>query len=290
MASLAPHQFSLANLASCRSELRYAYRGLVPTRGGTGRYSPAWFSCWLIEAGWGEVMFADGRRGHAQEGQWLLSPPYLPRDQSFSRDASIISVAFSLPLPQGIDPQRVLPRVVEDGDAVARLQKAAVAMLAVLNDSAAPDQGARRCLEGLDLASWLRAQEHLAAFVAQWHAAWGEVEPAPAPVLDARVQAARTLIGAAARMGAVPYAHVQERTGLSRAHLDRLFRSQLGHSPKEELDRRVLERVLRRLADPLKPLKAIAHELGFADSSHLCRWFRQRTGQSPERYRRAVPT
>jgi len=291
MSTSAPARYPWFELAATRPELRYAYRGLVPGRGSHGTFSPAWFSCWLVEQGTATVLFTDGRRIQAEEGQWLLCPPYVARDQFFPAGASIISVAFHLPLPPGCDPTRALPLVVTEAEAVAALQEPAVAMLSVLNDSAAPDRGDRRVLAELDLGSWLAAQRHLAAFVAVWFGLWGDATATPASVarpLDARVRTARTLIGADARMAAVPYARIQERTGLSRVHLDRLFASELGHSPKEELDRRLLERVLRRIADPHRPLKAIAHELGFADSSHLCRWFRRRTGQSPERHRRLI--
>lgn len=283
-----PARYPWFELAATRAELRFAYRGLVPGHGTQRTFSPAWFSCWLIEQGAAIVTFADGRRVEAEEGQWLLSPPYLSRDQFFPLGASIISVAFHLPLPPGCDPLRALPLVVSEAEAA--LQEPALAMLSMLNDSAAPDRGDRRQLAELDLGSWLAAQHHLAAFVAVWFRLWGDATatPASATSLDARVRTARTLIGADARMAAVPYARIQERTGLSRVHLDRLFTRELGHSPKEELDRRLLERVLRRLADPHRPLKAIAHELGFADSSHLCRWFRRRTGQSPERHRRLI--
>lgn len=284
-----PTRYRLPELASIRPELRYAYRGLVPGHGQTGRYSPAWFSCWLIESGWGEADFGGGRRVRAHEGEWLLSPPYAPRDQSFPRDAQIISVAFSLSLPAGMDPHQVLPLIIRDGTTAARLQTVALPLIRALSNSASPDLRRERYPDGLDLATWLEVHQHLSTFVATWYRAWGNTESTASPVIDSRVQLARTVIGLDARMGPVPFEHIQERTGLSRVHVDRLFRTTLGHSPKEELDRRILERVLRRLADPQRALKSIAHELAFADSSHLCRWFRRRTGHSPERYRRAVP-
>ena len=198
-------------------------------------------------------------------------------------------MAFSLALPAGIDAHRVLPLVIGDAAASARLQSAALPLIIALTSTASPDPRRERHPESLDVATWLEVHQHLRAFVATWYRAWGETVPTSSPVVDSRVQLARSLIGLDARMGPVPFDRVQERTGLSRVHVDRLFRSTLGHSPKEELDRRILERVLRRLADPQRALKSIAHELGFADSSHLCRWFRRRTEHSPERYRHAVP-
>jgi AraC-like DNA-binding protein len=142
-------------------------------------------------------------------------------------------------------------------------------------------------MQALSLSSWLTALQDLCRFIQAWHEAIAAPQDAR-PSVDIRVIAAQQILAADPRMGPVPYARLSERTGLSQVHLDRLCREYLGHSPKAELDRLCLERVMRRLADPQRPLKAIALDLGFTDSSHLCRWFRKRSGQSPERYR-AMP-
>lgn len=267
----------------CRPELMFAYRGLVPGHGRSDRHTPGWFSSWRVDEGWAEVRFATGAPLRADVGEWLLCPPYLPRYQTFPRGARIISVAFQMSAPAGVDLGVGMPLVL-GVRAGAALTTPARDLLARLGPVATSDQD-QRLRHRLTLVDWLGAQQALTAFVAAWlHARGGEAPSATAQ--DQRVRAARAALTVDARMGPVPYAALERRTGLGRVHLDRLFKAVLGATPKQELDRLCLERVLYRLADPERPVKAIAREVGFTDSSHLCRWFARRVGLSPERYRR----
>lgn len=275
-------RFAVQDLRNSRPELAFAYRGLVPGPGQWGNHAPGWFSCWLIEQGWAEVVFPDGPTVRAGVGQWLLLPSHRVRQQRFPRGANILSIAFQLVLPAVMSSGGALPMLLPRGEG-AELTQAAESLLA---SCAQRDEQAEqlRVPATLGLRQWFALQTALMAFTGAWCArVLGD-----APLgkgLDPRVAEARRLLATMPRMGTVPYDVLRRRTGLSRVQLDRLFREQLGHSPKEELDRRCLERVQRRLVDPTLPIKAIAAELGFTDSSHLCRWFTRRTGMSPQRHR-----
>lgn len=273
----------LAQLRAVAPQVGYAYRGRVPGHGKSNRHTPAWCSCWLIDAGWAEVQFDDGRQARAEPGEWLLCPPMATRYQIFPAEAEILSLSFHLPFPPEVDLQHALPRVVGSG-VDDPLRPPAERMIAELGGHT--DLGVIRYRhEDVDLGRWLRAQHHLTAFVAAWHdVVFGDAPEAQA--IDQRVREAQQVLASRPRMGPVPYDVLQARTGLGQVQLDRLFKQALGRSPKQELDRLCLERVLRRLDDPGRPVKAIASELGFTDSSHLCRWFAKRTGLSPQRYRR----
>ncbi|MDA3963743.1 MAG: helix-turn-helix domain-containing protein [Planctomycetota bacterium] len=274
--------FSIAQLRASTPTLGYAYRGLVPGHGRSLRYTPAWFSCWYVDVGRAEVRFEDGRVARAEPGEWLLTPPMSPRYQIFPSGAEILSLAFHMPLPPGVDVDAVLPMRVATNHA-ADLVAPAMAVVAALGGAHSPAYLSDTV--HVDLGRWLRIQQHVGAFAVAWHDRVF-ANDLGVSVLDPRLRDACTLLAAQARMGAVPYPNLQARTGLGRVHLDRLFKQALGRSPKQELDRLCLQRVLRRLDERARPVKAIAAELGFTDSSHLCRWFAKRTGMSPERYRR----
>lgn len=287
MADLVLPSYTLADLAEARLELRYAYRGPVPQGGQGGRYTPPWYSCWMVDRGWAEVHFDDGRHVRAYEGQWLLCPPYAVRQQDFSANAQIISVAFHPRLPLGALADLQLPVVLSDAAHCQPLTAAALQLLADLHGHAGADPQ-RRTSSELNMHTWFAIQRSLSHFCLLWMDRAFPLQNQPSTA-DPRLTQAQTILAHEAHMGPVPYDRLTASTGLGRVQLDRLFKQHVGHSPKAERDQRCLERVLRRLANPTLALKTIAHELQFTDTSHLCRWFRQHTGRSPEQHRRLTP-
>jgi len=276
--------WTLDQLRSTSPQFGFAYRGLVPGHGRSARTTPGWFACWLVDRGWAEVRYDDGRRLRATAGEWLLNAPMVSRLQSFEARAEILSLSFHLPAPPGFRPGDHLPLRLHAGE-VDPMREAAERIVAELGGQSGLE-GGRSSGDGLGLGRWLRLQRHLAEFVVAWYeAVFGEAGPS-GDDLDHRVREAVTALALRPRMGPVPYDALTLRTGLGRVQLDRLFKDQLGRSPKQELDRLCLERVLRRLDDPGRALKTIAAELGFTDTSHLCRWFARQVGTSPQRYRR----
>jgi AraC-like DNA-binding protein len=77
---------------------------------------------------------------------------------------------------------------------------------------------------------------------------------------------------------------------LSKSHLVRLFRSQVGLPPHAYSLRLRISRACRLLASGV-PIAEVAHAAGFADQSHLTRHFKDRVGLTPGAYvRTLVPT
>lgn len=264
-----------------RPHLHFAYRGVVPANG-RGDHRPAWFGCWLVDEGWAEIHVAGSPTLRAEAGEWLLCPPVLRRRQEFAPGTHIASIAFRMPSPEGLDLAAGLPLVLAGRRAAALTGPANVLIERWCETRDA--HGDRQARRPLALVEWVAVQQALATFIDAWLAARGVA--LPHQVRDQRVRMALAVLAAQVRMGAVPYAALERRTGLGRVQIDRLFKRLLGSSPKAELNRLCLERVLDRLADPTLPIKRIAAELRFTDSSHLCRWFSERVGISPERYRR----
>ncbi|MBW8816539.1 MAG: AraC family transcriptional regulator [Caulobacterales bacterium] len=75
-------------------------------------------------------------------------------------------------------------------------------------------------------------------------------------------------------------------SGLDRFRLTRAFKAQLGLSPHAYLVQLRLRAARRQLARGTPPAQAAA-DAGFADQSHLGRWFRRAYGLTPAAYRRA---
>jgi AraC-like DNA-binding protein len=75
---------------------------------------------------------------------------------------------------------------------------------------------------------------------------------------------------------------------LSEAHFARSFRLTFGEPPHAFVVRRRLELASRYMVQNEMSLSEIAQLCGFADQAHLCRRFRDATGQSPAAWRRAL--
>ena len=71
--------------------------------------------------------------------------------------------------------------------------------------------------------------------------------------------------------------------------INRLFRQHFGLPPYEYLVQLRLGLAARRLRESDQSLADIAYETGFADQSHLQRFFRRAYGTTPQTYRQASP-
>lgn len=75
---------------------------------------------------------------------------------------------------------------------------------------------------------------------------------------------------------------------VSAHHLSRVFHVATGMTISRYRRRLRARRALERLAAGDQDLAGLAHELGFADQSHLCRVLRAETGEVPSALRRAL--
>ena len=76
-----------------------------------------------------------------------------------------------------------------------------------------------------------------------------------------------------------------QRLSLTPNHLNALCRQQRGHTASDLIQRRVLVEAQRLLVHAEQPVKQLAAELGFQDASYFGRFFRKRTGMTPEQFR-----
>ena len=75
--------------------------------------------------------------------------------------------------------------------------------------------------------------------------------------------------------------------GLSRFHLAREFKKHRGISITDCITRTRIDKSISLLADPLKTLDQIAAEVGYSNANYYCRVFKEYTGKSPGKFRKA---
>lgn len=80
-------------------------------------------------------------------------------------------------------------------------------------------------------------------------------------------------------------ARYASRLGLSTARLNRLVRAEAGRSALEVVHERLTREACRRLAYICAPAASLAVDLGFEDPAYFSRFFKRRTGLTPQRWR-----
>ncbi|WP_234263464.1 helix-turn-helix domain-containing protein [Hydrogenophaga sp. NFH-34] len=84
-----------------------------------------------------------------------------------------------------------------------------------------------------------------------------------------------------------PMERYASRLGLSTQRLNRLVRGERGCTALELVHERLTREACRRLIYVAAPAASLALELGFEDPAYFSRFFRRRTGASPQQWRRA---
>ncbi len=99
---------------------------------------------------------------------------------------------------------------------------------------------------------------------------------------DALTTRAMAYIREHAAVRSLQVAEVARHCGVSRESLRLKFREQLGHSPKEEIERLRLRNVMDLLrSNRAAKLEEIAYQSGFSGGDELCRFVKRMTGRTP---------
>ena len=263
-------------------ELRWCYEG--EPLGRKVRVQGLNLSAWLVLTGDATVRIG-GRTVKAVEGEWLVCRP-MERWQNFSDSARIVSIHLALTCPslagEWKGPACVALKNGNALDAAAKRLRDTEALRPLPLTE-------RRNLTGmnLSLSEALELRGAVAEF-AQRLLAELEVQEmrfGPAEIRDERVRASRLELVARELREGFSRDALAGAQGVSASQLDRLWREELGMTPRQYWERRRLEAACEQLQNGAGAVKALAYELGFSHLSRFSIWFREKTGMTPRAFR-----
>ncbi len=82
--------------------------------------------------------------------------------------------------------------------------------------------------------------------------------------------------------------HFADQLHLSSNYLGDLMKKETGKSPLEHIQEKLMDLSKHELYNPAKNISEIAFELGFKQSQHFSRFFKQQTGLSPNEFRAMI--
>lgn len=262
------------------SELAGAYDGPVPGSRHWPLVDDRLWALWHLRQGQATVRYAGGQLA-LRAGDWVVLPPGLRRGQRFSDDAHLLSLRFVATWARGRPLLRGPLPLVDRGAGWQPLEAAALAVVVAVG-------GHGWWQHPASLEQRWRRDAAVAGFLAVWYRRMVELgcQPLEAAPRDPRLARVLDLLAGHPGAGPVPYPALVASAGLSRPHIDRLFKREMGCSPHCWLQRQCLAQAEDLLRDDARPIKAIAAALGFTDASHFATWFRRLTGVSPRSRRR----
>lgn len=237
---------------------------------------------WLVRRGWAEVE-VDGQTMRAEPGQWLIIKPG-KRTQRFAAETWILSVAFDARWPDGGCLLDNGLSVVLDAAAYPKLEQAALPMVKAFETVSR--QGWNIFNHAIGYQDYFLLESLLANWLSELIGALANVgvEYSGKTEIDQRVMKAVRILRSLPVSEAIDPAILANACNISEAHLLRLFRTDLGTSPRKFFTRLRLEHACRQLRMPDVRIKEVAQELGFRHMSHFSRWFQAHAGCSPRDY------
>ena len=268
-----------------QTNLAWIYGGPVSAANRRGHYSPDHMGAWLIERG--QVMLRqNGRTLTARAGEWLVPWPGY-RYQEFSDDARILSVRFQASWPDG---KPLFERGLSVKFPAARfkeLEKDARELLE-LAGPVIPADPIQLATAAIPLADFLAVKIALLKWLSTFYGVLCSVglQPSRLGISDERI------VAALQRLDGLPYSEklVEKRLagefGLGASQFVRLFRQELGETPKQYFSQRRRNYARQMLAGSAVPIKEIALTLGFVRLSDFSAWFKKYFKIAPRPFRR----
>ncbi|MDA3872851.1 MAG: AraC family transcriptional regulator [Kiritimatiellae bacterium] len=270
-------------------ELRWAYDHQVrdPNIKRQVMEEPGHCRAWLLRSGGVTVTTPSGGKCTAEEGMWMFCPP-APFHQHFRASSQVLSINFLFQWPSGESVLGDHEGLVFPAADEPNLESRALEL----------ERLVRRHTNGPDLHYYSRNTDfgHFhwfhTAFM-QWSMEWYRVHCGAgtgmtrlSPDDDRAMRALRCLNTSPLHLG-FPREELLRLTGLSEAHLNRLFHAEYGFTLRKSWDNRRLKHAKTFLETSMMQVKEIAFELGFRSDSHFMSWFKQRTGMRPGQYRKS---
>jgi AraC-like DNA-binding protein len=260
------------------------YRGSPVNRQSWVQLSPTVHAAWFLYRGSAELK-TSGKTIRIQEGEGVFIG-LTPREQLLDGVGEMLSINYIwgdgdrraiIPLPEPrVFSMRDNPSLVSAAEQFHEAATRRMGNPTVLLPSQSMSHGDYQHLKGwfhLWLAELAQAAEKLGISV---------VSDSP---LDARLRRIRIMLDEAPLDRPVDYGALARHSGISRAHLERLFRQHFHSTPHAYFERRRAEYACHELLGQKTTIKEIASRLGFRHLSRFSIWFSAREHNSPRAYR-----
>jgi AraC-like DNA-binding protein len=278
---------SYTSFKATSADLQRAYDGPVAADGRHGDFQNRGCLFWLLRKGSVEIQVI-GQTYRATRGTIVLAGSRARR-QDFSDDSEILSINYYWTEPDGRPFFDQLEPWLADAAAHPELKARAEAVVQrVCSQFGNPSSMIPS--RQTDTPAFMEVES---AFLA-WLAEVARVlEAAGVPrsrdrAQDERVQRAQTLLSEAPLDQKPDYNAIAHLSGLSRPHLERLYRREFHLSPSAHFENRRLEHAQRELARKGTRIKEVSLQLGFKHLSQFSVWFSKNEGVSPREYQNAV--
>lgn len=242
---------------------------------------------WFIRKGRAWVVTRSGKRYEAGPGMWLLVPTE-QLTQHFSGDAHILSVHFLCQWPSGENILASGGGLVLDGGDYPALERRATQLERMVRRHI-PDADRHYYSRFSDYEQFLSFHILFQQWLVIWFKAQKEHGADVSRLLsnDDRLLRAMRCLNNAPLSDGLPHETLHRETGLSEAHLNRMFLAEYGMTVRKCWEQRRLNAAKSHLETSLTPIKEVAYTLGFRSDSHFMMWFKQHTGKRPKEYRQS---
>lgn len=246
-------------------------------------------AAWLLLEGEAEIRHGNDTLT-AKAGQWVVPKPGL-REQCFSDDARVLSIRFQSHWPD----KRAL---FDDGLGVVFAREQGLQMEASarkLLSIVAPHQSAAdwRLLGDMNFSfpAFIDVKIEMLRFVrSMYEVLLGlGLKPTRLGMRDERILAALSYLDRLPLHHKLRESEVATEVTLGLSQFVRLFRSQVGVTPRKYFEERRCDAARRMLLHSSLPIKQLAGEFGFAHHTDFTAWFRRIHGVSPRTFRERYP-
>jgi AraC-like DNA-binding protein len=265
--------------------LAWIYEGGVSSANRRGHFSPDHMGAWLMQKGT-VTLRQNGQTTTARAGEWLVPWPG-SRFQEFSEDAQILSVRFQAAWPDG---KPLFERGLSVKFSAARFKNLEIAARNILERArpVIPKDPIQLSTASIPLGEFIEIKIALLQWVHAFYDAMCSLglQPSRLGIRDERI------VAALQRLDGFPYSEklVESRLagefGLGVSQFVRLFRQELGETPKQYFGQRRQDYARQMLAGSAVPIKEIALNLGFLRLSDFSAWFKKHFEIAPRHFRR----
>ncbi|MBC2592923.1 helix-turn-helix transcriptional regulator [Ruficoccus amylovorans] len=270
--------------SSLHADLAWVYKGSVPDEF-RKRHCPSDFlGAWLVLEGSVRVSQRH-REVCAAPGDWLIMAQN-EGYQEFSEGAQILSIRYCAEWPDRKPFFELgLPLIMRGADhpeLELRAQELRVAVEKVLPPVPTELQG-----QSVNLSSFIAVRAKFWEWFGELYEALSGrgISPTRVGIQDERVSQMVHYLDHLELSERVRESDLARLAGLSTAYFVRLFRDEVGVTPKRYFDERRRDACRRLLGAADIPIKEISYNLGFTRLSDFSAWFSDEHGVSPRKYR-----